>query len=56
MQKFAGKTIWIIGATDGIGKAVLKRLDHSIKAKFIISACSLDKLQNIVANLSYTKL
>lgn len=26
MQKFVGKTIWIIGATDGIGKAVLKNL------------------------------
>ena len=54
MQKFAGKTIWIISATDGIGKAVLKSLDDSIKAKFIISARSLDKLQNIVANLKNT--
>lgn len=54
MQKFVGKTIWIIGATDGIGKAVLKKLDNSIQADFIISARSLDKLQNIAANLKNT--
>ncbi|MDE4949113.1 oxidoreductase, partial [Francisella tularensis subsp. holarctica] len=32
MQKFVFKTIWIIGATDGIVKAVLKKLDNSIQA------------------------
>lgn len=51
MQKFAGKTVWIIGATDGIGKALVQKLDSSIKAEFIISARSEDKLQSIAANL-----
>lgn len=51
MQKFVGKTIWLIGATDGIGKALLKRLDDNIKAKFIISSRSEEKLQKIAANL-----
>ncbi|MDE4996843.1 SDR family NAD(P)-dependent oxidoreductase, partial [Francisella tularensis subsp. holarctica] len=54
MQKFVCKTIWIIGATDGIGKAVLKKLDNSIQADFIRSARSLDKLQNIADNLKNT--
>ncbi|AIT09973.1 oxidoreductase [Candidatus Francisella endociliophora] len=52
MQKFADKTIWIIGATDGIGKALLQKLDSSIKATFIISARSEEKLQTIAANLN----
>ncbi|MBY7734722.1 SDR family NAD(P)-dependent oxidoreductase [Francisella philomiragia] len=54
MQKFAGKTIWLIGATDGIGNALLKKLDNSIQANFIISARSIDKLQSISASLKNT--
>ncbi|QLE79548.1 SDR family NAD(P)-dependent oxidoreductase [Francisella sp. Scap27] len=51
MQNFVDKTIWIIGTTDGIGKALLEKLDTSIKADFILSARSKDKLQQIADNL-----
>ncbi|WP_150466611.1 SDR family NAD(P)-dependent oxidoreductase [Francisella sp. SYW-9] len=51
MQKFANKTIWIIGATDGIGKALLQKLDDSIQANFIISSRSEEKLQDIADQL-----
>ncbi|MDE5026583.1 oxidoreductase, partial [Francisella tularensis subsp. holarctica] len=40
--------------TEGIGKAVIKKLDNSIQADIIISARSLDKIQNIAANLKNT--
>ena len=33
MQNFVDKTIWIIGATDGIGKALIEKLDTLIKGK-----------------------
>ena len=52
MQNFVDKTIWVIGATDGIGKALVEKLDSSIKANFILSARSKDKLQEIAGNLS----
>ncbi|KEI34703.1 oxidoreductase, short-chain dehydrogenase/reductase family [Francisella sp. W12-1067] len=51
MQKFENKTIWIIGATDGIGKAILERLDSSVNANFIISSRSQKKLETIGMNL-----
>ena len=51
MQKFANKTIWLIGATDGIGRSILKKLDSSIEATFIISSRSKDKLNQLAKNL-----
>lgn len=51
MENFVNKTIWVIGATDGIGKAFVEKLDNSIKTRFILSARSKDKLQNIAKSL-----
>ena len=47
MKKFNNKTIWIIGVTDGIGKALLETLDKNTNAKFVISSRSKDKLEQI---------
>lgn len=52
MQNFTDKTIWVIGATDGIGKAFVEKVDISVRTKFILSARSKDKLQNIADSLN----
>ena len=46
------KTIWIIGATDGIGKALVEKIDTTFDASFILSARSQDKLKDIANNLT----
>ncbi|AJC49365.1 SDR family NAD(P)-dependent oxidoreductase [Allofrancisella guangzhouensis] len=51
MQKFENKTIWIIGATDGIGRAILEKLDSLVNANFIISSRSQQKLEALAKNL-----
>lgn len=45
------KTIWIIGASDGIGKAVTRLLDKQ-ETKLIISSRNQDKLQTLSRELS----
>lgn len=44
------KTIWIIGASDGIGKAVTRLLDQQ-ETKLIISSRNQDKLQTLSGEL-----
>ena len=51
-MNYNGKTIWIIGATDGIGKALVEKIDATYDVNFIISARSTDKLENIASNLT----
>ena len=51
-MNYNGKTIWIIGATDGIGKALVEKIDSTYDANFILSARSTDRLETIANNLS----
>ncbi|MFT4694469.1 MAG: short-subunit dehydrogenase [Francisella sp.] len=50
-MNYNGKTIWVIGATDGIGKALVEKIDFIYDAKFILSARSQDKLENLANQL-----
>ena len=49
---YNGKIIWIIGATDGIGKALVEKIDRTNNTSFILSARSADKLETIASNLT----
>lgn len=51
-MNYNGKTIWIIGATDGIGKALVEKIDTSSDVDFILSARSTDKLESIAGNIA----
>ncbi len=50
-MNYNGKTIWIIGATDGIGKALVEKIDATYDTNFILSARSEDKLNTIASSL-----
>ena len=48
---FAGKTWWIVGASEGLGKALARQMDAK-GATLILSARSPEKLSHIAASLS----
>lgn len=50
MSGFKGKTIWVIGASTGIGRAVAEELDAQ-GARLILSARGEDKLQTLNSEL-----
>jgi short-subunit dehydrogenase len=53
MSSFAGKKIWLVGASEGIGEAVAKSL-ATAGAQVCLSARNLEKLQALVGSLAGT--
>ena len=51
MTVFSGKTYWLIGASEGLGRALAKRLDAE-GAELILSARTLDRLVSLRDELS----
>ncbi len=51
MREFQGKRYWLIGASEGLGKALAEKLSRH-GAEVIVSARSEDKLKDVVAGLS----
>lgn len=50
MTQFSGKTYWLIGASEGLGRALAKRLDQE-GARLILSARSADRLEELRSEL-----
>lgn len=50
MTQFAGKTIWMVGASHGLGREVARRLDQA-GARLILSARSEDALEQLAGEL-----
>ena len=50
MTKFTGKTYWLIGASEGLGRELAKELSQA-GAKLILSARSHDRLESLSAEL-----
>lgn len=50
MTQFAGKTIWMVGASHGLGREVARRLDQA-GARLILSARSEDALEQLAREL-----
>lgn len=51
MTHFSGKTFWLIGASEGLGRALAKRLDEE-GARVILSARSADRLEQLRGDLN----
>lgn len=52
MTILAGKTYWLIGASEGLGRALAQQLDAA-GAKVIVSARNKDRLETLCANLNH---
>ena len=52
-MKFAGKKIWLVGASEGIGEAVARRLAQN-GATLTLSARNAEKLHGIISALADT--
>ncbi|MEP0963338.1 MAG: SDR family NAD(P)-dependent oxidoreductase [Roseobacter sp.] len=50
MRTWSGKRYWLVGASDGLGAALARRLSHA-GAHVIVSARSAEKLQAVVESL-----
>ncbi|MCI2395407.1 SDR family NAD(P)-dependent oxidoreductase [Aliiroseovarius sediminis] len=51
MVEFKGKTYWLIGASEGLGRALARDLDNE-GARLVVSARSADRLQSLTDELS----
>ncbi|MEM9967540.1 MAG: SDR family NAD(P)-dependent oxidoreductase [Pseudomonadota bacterium] len=51
MRRWAGKRYWLVGASDGLGAALARRLDAA-GADVIVSARSEQKLKDLLSSLS----
>ncbi|UWQ40875.1 SDR family NAD(P)-dependent oxidoreductase [Leisingera aquaemixtae] len=51
MTDFAGKTIWLVGASHGLGRAVAQKLDQE-GARLILSARSENALEELASELT----
>lgn len=51
MTHFSGKTYWLIGASEGLGRALAKRLDEE-GAHVILSARNADRLEQLRGDLN----
>ncbi|NSY37714.1 SDR family oxidoreductase [Leisingera sp. ANG59] len=54
MTPFAGKTYWLVGASQGLGREIARRLDRE-DARLILSARSEDSLQDLAQELRHAK-
>lgn len=50
MRRFTGKTYWLVGASEGLGRALAMKLSKA-GAEVIVSARSADRLADLVAEL-----
>lgn len=51
MSTFAGRTYWLIGASEGLGRALARQLDRE-GARLVLSARSADRLESLAAELT----
>ncbi|PYG28933.1 short-subunit dehydrogenase, partial [Pelagimonas varians] len=51
MNRFQGKTYWVIGASEGLGREIAKGLDEA-GAHVIVSARSMARLQHLTSGLN----
>ena len=51
MTKIAGKTYWLVGASEGLGRALAKQLDRE-GVRLILSARSAERLESLAAELT----
>ena len=51
MTKIAGNTYWLVGASEGLGRALARKLDRE-GARLILSARSADRLASLAAELT----
>jgi short-subunit dehydrogenase len=51
VTKIAGKTYWLVGASEGLGRALAKELDRE-GARLVLSARSADRLESLAAELT----
>ncbi|UWQ82977.1 SDR family NAD(P)-dependent oxidoreductase [Leisingera caerulea] len=51
MTDFAGKTIWMVGASHGLGREVARKLDRA-GARLVLSARSEDALEELASELN----
>lgn len=54
MTQFAGKTIWLVGASHGLGREVARRLDRA-GARLVLSARSQDVLEDLAEELTLAR-
>lgn len=54
MTQFAGKTIWLVGASHGLGREVARRLDRA-GARLVLSARSQDVLEDLAEELTQAR-
>jgi short-subunit dehydrogenase len=50
MREWSGKRYWLVGASEGLGKALAQKLSRS-GAEVIVSARNEEKLKAVVAEL-----
>lgn len=55
MTHFSDKTYWLIGASEGLGRALAKRLDEE-GARVILSARNTDRLESLSGELKNAKV
>ncbi|WP_424940731.1 SDR family NAD(P)-dependent oxidoreductase [Aliiroseovarius sp. S253] len=55
MTHFAGRTYWLIGASEGLGRALAKRLDDE-GARVILSARNADRLEELSGTLQNARV
>ena len=55
MSSFAGKTIWLVGASEGLGRALARDLDGE-GALLVLSARNADRLQELAGELSNSRV
>lgn len=54
-MSLAGKTFWLVGASEGLGRAVAQNLDEA-GARLVLSARNAEKLQGLASELSMPRI
>lgn len=55
MTGFSGKTYWLIGASEGLGRALAEKLSAE-GARLILSARNAERLESLSADLNHTRV